>query len=74
MKTFLLILIRVYQLVFSGDTGALRPLVLTLSGNATGKVCRHSPVCSEYAYQMIVKYGAIKGMLLGLKRIWNCRP
>ncbi|MCD6575486.1 membrane protein insertion efficiency factor YidD [Candidatus Aerophobetes bacterium] len=37
-------------------------------------VCRFYPTCSEYTLQAIDKYGAGKGLLLGLKRISKCHP
>lgn len=36
--------------------------------------CRFTPTCSEYCFQAIKKYGMIKGVLLGLKRILKCHP
>jgi hypothetical protein len=36
--------------------------------------CRFYPTCSEFAYQTIEKYGAIKGIYLFLKRILKCHP
>lgn len=36
--------------------------------------CRFSPTCSTYTYQAIEKYGALKGLYLGLKRILKCHP
>ncbi len=36
--------------------------------------CRFSPTCSEYTYQAIAKYGTIKGILQGLRRILKCHP
>lgn len=36
--------------------------------------CRFTPTCSEYTYQAITKYGIIKGLFLGLKRILRCHP
>ncbi len=36
--------------------------------------CRFLPTCSEYTAEAIVKYGAIRGMLMGLKRILKCHP
>jgi uncharacterized protein len=36
--------------------------------------CRFTPTCSEYAYRAVVKYGTIKGLFLGLKRILRCNP
>lgn len=37
-------------------------------------VCRFSPTCSEYTKQAINKYGALRGIIMGLKRISRCRP
>jgi uncharacterized protein len=37
-------------------------------------VCRFEPSCSQYTYDAVVKYGAIKGMYLGMKRIVRCNP
>ncbi len=38
------------------------------------KSCRFIPTCSEYCYQAIAKYGVIKGLFLGTKRILKCHP
>ena len=37
-------------------------------------VCRFYPTCSEYTKQAITKYGVVKGLWLGLKRISKCHP
>lgn len=37
-------------------------------------MCRFTPTCSEYMIQSIERYGVIKGIKLGLKRIKRCRP
>lgn len=55
----LMLLVRIYQLTLSQ---ALPPS------------CRFYPSCSEYTYQAIGKYGALKGSWLGLKRILRCHP
>ena len=36
--------------------------------------CRFYPTCSEYTKQAIIKYGIIKGIYLGIKRICRCHP
>jgi uncharacterized protein len=40
----------------------------------TPSVCRFTPTCSEYTKQAIEKYGVLKGLWLGLKRICKCHP
>ncbi|MBD5400612.1 membrane protein insertion efficiency factor YidD [bacterium] len=37
-------------------------------------VCRFTPSCSEYTRQAIEKYGCIRGIYMGLRRILRCRP
>ena len=36
--------------------------------------CKFYPTCSEYTKQAIEKYGVLKGIVLGLKRIIKCNP
>jgi putative membrane protein insertion efficiency factor len=36
--------------------------------------CRFTPTCSDYAYQAIERYGALKGTWLALRRILRCHP
>ncbi len=59
MKTVFLFLIRFYQKYIS----PIQP----------GK-CRFHPTCSNYAYEAITKYGALKGLWLALKRFFRCHP
>ena len=39
-----------------------------------GRNCRFFPSCSDYAAQAVEKYGACKGIHLGLKRLCRCHP
>ena len=39
-----------------------------------GRRCRFYPTCSEYTKQAVEKYGALKGLYLGLIRILKCHP
>lgn len=55
-----IILIRFYQLVLSPYLGVSK--------------CRFTPTCSQYTAQAIERYGPIKGIFLGLKRLSKCRP
>lgn len=58
MKHLTIFLIRCYQ-------------VLPLSSH---HMCRFTPTCSNYMIDAIKKYGTIKGIRLGIKRIKRCRP
>ena len=37
-------------------------------------VCRFYPSCSEYQIDALVKYGFLKGILLGIHRLLKCHP
>ena len=39
-----------------------------------GVHCKYEPTCSEYTKQAIEKYGCVKGLFLGIKRILKCNP
>ncbi len=36
--------------------------------------CRYEPSCSRYAYQAVERYGAFRGMWMGLRRLMRCNP
>lgn len=59
MRWLVLLLIRVYQ-------RSLSPL--------SGPTCRYEPSCSQYTYEAVQAYGAVRGGWLGARRIWRCRP
>lgn len=65
MKYLALQIIKMYQRYLSLDSGVLS------SGQ---KICRFSPTCSQYTYEAIDKYGILKGVRLGIKRILKCHP
>ncbi|HEY3137765.1 MAG TPA: membrane protein insertion efficiency factor YidD [Blastocatellia bacterium] len=59
MKVVLIFLIRVYQLLISP--------ILPPS-------CRFTPTCSDYTMQAIEKYGPLRGIYLGARRLLRCHP
>jgi uncharacterized protein len=36
--------------------------------------CRFYPTCSAYMREAVAKYGALRGLWLGLKRLGRCHP
>ncbi len=36
--------------------------------------CRFTPTCSQYTLEALKKYGPIKGLWLGIKRVSSCHP
>jgi putative membrane protein insertion efficiency factor len=59
MKQAALLAIRLYQLVLSPFLGGQ---------------CRFYPSCSEYTREAIDKYGMLKGISLGGRRLLRCHP
>ena len=41
---------------------------------SVGVNCKYYTSCSEYMKQAIIKYGSIKGIYLGIKRLLRCNP
>mgnify|MGYP004660195599 FL=1 len=39
-----------------------------------GDCCRFTPSCSNYMIEALQVHGALKGTLLGLRRILRCHP
>lgn len=58
MKFFALFLIRAYQFTFKFYPSR----------------CRFTPSCSQYAFEAIEKFGILKGIYMGFRRILKCHP
>jgi putative membrane protein insertion efficiency factor len=59
LKSAVALLIRGYQV-------ALSPLLPS--------ACRYQPTCSQYTLEAVERYGALRGVWLGTKRIARCHP
>ncbi len=59
MKKAAVLVIRLYQLILS-------PIL--------GGQCRFTPSCSTYTREAITKYGLVKGVFLGGRRLLKCHP
>ena len=53
--------------------GAIRLYQVAMSPYLPG-VCRHTPTCSQYAYEAVNRHSVVKGLWLGMQRIGRCRP
>jgi putative membrane protein insertion efficiency factor len=58
-RNFLVRMIRIYQKLVSPRLGAN---------------CRYSPTCSSYAAEAVARFGVVKGVWLGMKRVGRCHP
>jgi uncharacterized protein len=68
MKFFLLVFIKLYQLLFSFDHGLPHKLF------PYHRVCIYYPSCSAYGYESIKRYGTFLGGYLTVKRVLSCGP
>jgi hypothetical protein len=69
LEKIILKLIRFYQKTLSLDHG-----LFSYVNRISFLGCRFYPTCSEYTYQAVKKYGVIKGIFLGAKRVVRCNP
>ncbi len=68
LKNILLYIIRGYQKTLSFDHGLMGKIY------PYTRYCKFTPTCSEYGYEAISRYGAVKGSYLFLKRWFRCNP
>ena len=54
--------------------GAIRFYQQAVSPYIAMGLCRHEPTCSRYTYESIDRYGVVKGVWLGVRRLARCRP
>lgn len=59
LKAILIWLVRFYQ---------------RFASQKTRERCRYEPSCSEYMIQSLQKYGVIKGLSKGIRRLRRCKP
>lgn len=52
----------------------LKLLVFYKKYISSGHHCRFIPSCSEYTYDAVTKYGVVKGLWMGVKRVSRCHP
>lgn len=67
LKNITIYTITLYQKTLSPDHGWFR-------ARYPYGFCKFYPSCSEYTKQAVSKYGAIKGLALGLSRVLRCNP
>jgi putative membrane protein insertion efficiency factor len=63
MKRLLISILKFYKIFIS-------PILEKLFGNS----CRFTPTCSEYTITALEKYGTVRGLTLGFKRLASCHP
>ena len=68
IKKIVIKLIKIYQKILSPDTGLPNKVGLTKN------TCRFFPTCSVYTIQAVEKYGALKGLYKGFRRLLRCHP
>jgi putative membrane protein insertion efficiency factor len=57
---------RMFQSLIRGYQRWISPML--------GPHCRFTPSCSQYAFEALERYGAIKGSWLAIKRLLRCQP
>ena len=60
---------RIFIILLNGYKRFISPILKQLGVN-----CKYYPSCSEYMKQAIEKYGVLRGINLGVKRLFRCNP
>ncbi|HXG63922.1 MAG TPA: membrane protein insertion efficiency factor YidD [Blastocatellia bacterium] len=58
------------KIVFVGIIRAYQLLISPMLPPA----CRFTPTCSQYTVEAIAKYGTLRGIYMGARRILRCHP
>lgn len=53
--------------------GAIRAYRMTVS-RVLPASCRFAPTCSEYTMEAVARFGVIRGLWMGARRISRCHP
>lgn len=70
LRIYFIKLINFYQKFFSSPISRF----LEHFGLVRNNSCVFFPTCSEYTKEAIKKYGILKGIFLGFRRILRCHP
>jgi len=76
-KGIFITIIKVYQIIFSPQTGWLSFLYgssLTSISGGSQQGCRYYPTCSEYSKEVINKYPIFTAFKKIISRIKRCHP
>ncbi len=60
--------------IFIGLIKFYKKFVSPILQGSFGGGCRFTPTCSQYTIDALEKYGVIKGLTMGAKRLSKCNP